>query len=73
MLLQQLLDKWKAATTIPYRPTEEELAALEWFITISELSEYDRIWLVQIAGALGMKLENLVELTNIGQIVLRES
>ena len=52
-------------------PSEEELAALEWFVELSGLGEYDRLWFVQVAEAIGMKLESLTQLTKIGQILLK--
>jgi hypothetical protein len=68
-LLQSLLDNWKEVPQDGYKPSEEELAALEWFLDLSELSEYDRLWLVQVAEAVGMQLENLVKLKEIGEII----
>ncbi len=71
-LLQSLLDNWNKTTEGQYVPSEEELAALEWFMELSQLSEYDRLWFVQVASAIGMKLESLSQLTKIGQILLKD-
>jgi hypothetical protein len=69
-LLQSLLDNWDKTTENQYVPSEEELAALEWFMELSQLGEYDRLWFVQVAGTVGMKIEGLIQLTHIGQILL---
>jgi hypothetical protein len=72
-LLQKLLTNWKAATQesqSQYQPSEEELAALDWFITLSELGEHDRLWLVQAATTFGLTIQNLLELQTLGQTLL---
>jgi hypothetical protein len=72
-LLQKLLTNWKAAahqSQNQYQRSEEELAALDWFITLSDLGEQDRFWLVQAATTFGLTVQNLLELQTLAARLL---
>jgi hypothetical protein len=68
LLLQNFLANWLGAEEIEYEPSQEELEALQCFIDLSDQSQADRLWLVKEATALGMRVEELIQLRRLGEI-----
>jgi hypothetical protein len=61
-ILKNLINNWLGQGEAEYQPTQEELAALRWFLYESDQGETERAELIKQAARVGMEPGELVEL-----------